>query len=134
MKNYIVFDNGGKTVDRFTIINLETADVFGASENPCEPDGVGKWVGNLADHRTILYGTGWRQRLPPKKVIQTEVDNYVNNAKLDPDWLGVVVDLNSLPQSLRHYIEELNVDDPRTHSRAKIASFGEFQRSRALQK
>src|SRR6185437_3734482 len=112
MKNYIVFDNGGITVDRFTIINLETADVFGASERPCEPDGIGKWIGNLTDHRTILYGGGWRQRLPPKKVIQTEVDNYVNNAKLDPGWLGTEVAGVDLPERVRQYIEELNVDDP----------------------
>src|SRR5215469_9829368 len=103
MKDYIVFDNGGKTEDRFTIINLETADVFGASESPCEPDGIGKWIGNIVDHRTTLYGAGWRQRRPPKKVIQVEVFNYVNNAKLDPDWLGVVVELNNLPDSLRQY-------------------------------
>lgn len=129
MKNYIVFDNGGKTSDRYTIVNMETADVFGASINPHEPSGVGKWIGNVADHRTVLCGSGWRQRLPAKKVIQIEVENYVNNAKLDPEWLGVEVPLQQIPDSLRSYIEELNVDDPRTHSKAKIASFGEFQRN-----
>jgi hypothetical protein len=127
MKNYIVFDNGGKTADRYTIINVETADVFGASANPHDADGLGRWIGNLADHRTVLFGAGWRQRLPAKKIIQAEVDNYVNNAKLDPEWLGNEVPAKDLPDTLRVYIEELDVDDPRTHSKAKIASFGEFQ-------
>lgn len=129
MKNYIVFDNGGKTTDRFTIINMDTADVFGASLNPHDPSGTGRWIGNIADHRTVLYGAGWRQRLPAKKVIQAEVANYVNNAKLDPDWLGVEVIQENIPDTLRTYIEELDVEDPRTHSKAKIASFGEFQRT-----
>ena len=129
MKNYIVFDNGGKTADRYTIINTETADIFGASENPFDPNGLARWIGNLTDHRTVLYGAGWRQRLPAKKVIQAEVENYVNNAKLDPEWLGVEVESKDLPEALRSYIEELDVDDPRTHSKAKIASFGEFQRT-----
>ena len=129
MKNFIVFDNGGKTSDRFTIINLETADVFGASGNPHEPSGVGRWVGNIADHKMILYGAGWRQRMPPKKVIQAEVLNYINNAKLDPEWLGVEVSQKDIPDELRNYIDGLDVDDPRTHSKAKIASFGEFQRT-----
>jgi hypothetical protein len=129
MKNYIVFDNGGKSTDRYTIINMETADVFGASEDPHDPSGLGRWIGNVADHRTVLYGAGWRQRLPAKKVIQTEVENYVNNAKLDPEWLGVEIASKNLPDALRSYIEGLDVDDPRTHSKAKIASFGEFQRA-----
>lgn len=129
MKNYIVFDNGGKTSDRYTIINMETADVFGASMNPREPNGLARWVGNVADHRTVLYGAGWRQRLPAKKIIQIEVENYVNNAKLDPEWLGVEIPFKNIPESLRTYIEELQVGDPRTHSKAKIASFGEFQRN-----
>ena len=129
MKNYIIFDNGGRTEDRFTIINTETGDVFGASEDPCSPDGIGKWCGNIADHRTVLYGSGWRQRLPAKKIIQYEVENYVNNARLDPDWIGAEVDINTLSDAIHSYVNGLEVDDPRTHSRAKIASFGEFQRT-----
>ena len=133
MKNYIVFDNGGKTADRYTIINMETADVFGASEDPHDPNGSGRWIGNITDHRTVLYGAGWRQRLPAKKLIQAEVENYVNNAKLDPEWLGIEVISQDLPAALRTYIEGLDVDDPRTHSKAKIASFGEFQRASKIQ-
>src|SRR5258708_3286952 len=93
MNKFIIFDNGGKTLDRFTIINKETGDVFGSSENPDDTNGAGKFYGNCADNRITMYGAGWRQKLPGKKVIKAEVDNYVNNAKLDPNWIGNEIDL-----------------------------------------
>jgi hypothetical protein len=108
MNTFIVFDNGGKTIDRFTIINKETGDVFGSGENPDTPNGAGKFYGNCADHRIVMYGAGWRQKLPGKKVIKAEVDNYINNAKLDPDWMGNEVDFNSLPVYVRQYISRLD--------------------------
>ena len=130
MKTYIVFDNGGKTMDRFTVINTESADVFGLSDNPGSPDGIGRLCGNCAEHRIVLYGSGWRQRLPAKKIMQAEAENYVNNARLDPDWLGREIDFLSLPESVREYIAEMDDDtDPSHHSQAKIATLGDFARS-----
>jgi hypothetical protein len=111
MNTFVIFDNGGKTADRFTIINNETGDVFAASENPTAPNGVGKFCGNCADHHIVMYGAGWRQRLPSKKIIKAEVGNYITNAKLDPDWLGKEVEFTSLPEDLRDYISGLE-----THS------------------
>ncbi|HVS96765.1 MAG TPA: hypothetical protein VHE54_09770 [Puia sp.] len=129
MNTYIVFDNGGKTIDRFTVINIKSADVFGVSENPGSPDGVGRHCGNCAEHRIILYGSGWRQRLPAKKILEAEAENYINNARLDPDWLGQEIDFASLPKHVREYITDLDNDkDPGHHSQAKIASLGEFAR------
>ena len=110
MNNYVIFDNGGKTSDRFTIINKTTGDVFGASENPYDANGIAKFCGNCADHKIVLYGAGWRQKLPPKKVIQAEVEHYINNARLNVNWLGKEVELDALPQSVRDYITRL--DDP----------------------
>ena len=107
MKTFIIFDNCGKTLDRFTIINKETGDVFGCSDNPDTPGGGGVLIGNCACHRTVLYGTGWRQRLPGANIIQEEVNNYINNARLDPNWLGKEVDLNYLPMNVKHYISRL---------------------------
>jgi hypothetical protein len=117
MKTFIIFDNGGKTSDRFTIINKETGDVFGCGENPETPNGAGKYCGNCTDHLIVIYGAGWRQRLPGKKVIKAEVDNYLNNAKLDPDWMGNEVDFISLPVNVRQYISHLD-----THSRVEDLS------------
>lgn len=129
MKTYIVFDNGGKTIDRYTVVNMNTADVLGVSENPAAQDGVGRHVGNCAEHRIVLYGSGWRQRLPHKKIIQTEAENYINNARLDPDWLGAEIEFAALPKNVREYIVELENDtDPSRHPQAKIASLGDFAR------
>jgi hypothetical protein len=130
MKTYIVFDNGGKTIDRFTVINMKTADVFGVSENPASPDGIGRHCGNCAEHRIVLYGTGWRQRLPAKKIMEAEAENYINNARLDPDWLGREIEFAALPMNVREYITELDNDtDPGHYSQAKIASLGDFKLS-----
>lgn len=109
MNTFIIFDNGGKTTDRFTIINRETGDVFGASENPVAPNGVGEYCGNCIDHLIILHGAGWRQKLPPKKVIRASADNYINNAKLEPDWIGREIALNSLPENVRQFISHLDL-------------------------
>jgi hypothetical protein len=94
-------------LDRYTIVNRETGDVFACSENPDSSDGVGKFVGNCAAHRIVLYGTGWRQRLPTKKILQAEIENYINNAKLDPDWIGVEADLSILPDAVRRWVAQL---------------------------
>jgi len=111
MKKFIIFDNGGKTHDRYTIINKETGDVFAASENPYDSKGVGNLVGNCASHKIVLHGAGWRQKLPLKKVIHAEVENYVNNARLDPDWIGKEVSGKPLPEGIKKYIAELEGND-----------------------
>lgn len=46
MENYKIYDNGGKTADRFTLINAD-GDVFGFDENPFHPLGIGQFVGNF---------------------------------------------------------------------------------------
>jgi hypothetical protein len=125
MNRYVIFDNGGITFDRFTIINSETGDIFGASENPAGLKGTNKWIGNCAAHRTVLSGSGWRQRLPSKKVIKSETENYINNARLDPDWIGREIDLKTLPEKLREFISGLDKEDSTDkHPKANIVYFG----------
>jgi hypothetical protein len=107
MDTFIIFDNGGKTLDRFTIINKETGDVFGIGKNSDTPNGAGKFCGNCVDHRIAMYGSGWSQKPLAKRVIKEEVENYINNAKLDPDWMGIEVNLNNLPANVQQYISHL---------------------------
>ena len=38
-----VYDNGGKTMDRFTVVIGD--DVFGMSEDPTSPQGFNQWAG-----------------------------------------------------------------------------------------
>ena len=94
MKKFIIFDNGGQTVDRFTIINKETGDIFGCSDTPNAPGCAGGLIGNCV----------------------SEVDNYINNARLDPDWLGREVDLINLPMNVKHFISRLTPDTPAGNS------------------
>lgn len=47
MKNIIVYDNGGETVDRYTVIIGQ--DVYGMSHNPTNPQGFNQYLGNLED-------------------------------------------------------------------------------------
>ncbi|PWT79216.1 MAG: hypothetical protein C5B59_00095 [Bacteroidetes bacterium] len=107
MENYIVFDNGGKTTDRYTAISKESGDIYGMSTNPFAPDGVGNFIGNCAQAHILLYGTGWRERLPPKKVIKTVLDNIIIQSKLDPDWIGELVSFDKLPDNVKKYITQL---------------------------
>jgi hypothetical protein len=127
MEKYIVFDNGGKTFDRYTIINTDSADVFGVSDQPGEPNGVCKLCGNCAEQRIVLYGAEWRQRLPVKKILREEAESYVRNARLDPDWLGAEVGYHDLPDNVRNYFESFDADDGSgRHGIAKIASLGDY--------
>jgi hypothetical protein len=109
MNPFIIFDNGGRTLDRFTIINKETGDIFGSGEKPDELGGIGKFCGNCADLRIVMNGAGWRQKIPSKKIIKEEVDNYVNDARLDPSWIGTEVNYNNLPVNVRQYILRLDL-------------------------
>ena len=109
---FIIFDHSSIRPERFTIVNGETGDVFGASENPHALNWTARFIGNCADHRVVLRGAGWRQGLPSKRIIKTEIEHYVNNARLNPDWLGREIDFAALPENIRRYIACLTVASP----------------------
>jgi hypothetical protein len=104
MDSFIVFDNGGKTFDRFTILNKETGEIYGCGENPFAQDSCCRLLGNCAYRQITLYGSGWREKMPGKKVIKSEVDNFIINAKLNPEWIGRPVEFQSLPENVKQYI------------------------------
>jgi hypothetical protein len=109
MNMFIIFDNGGLTADRFTIVNRETGDVFGGGENPNALNWTARFIGNCADHRVVLRGAGWRQKLPTKKIIKEEIENYTNNARLNPEWIGRELDPAALSENIRRFIACLTV-------------------------
>ncbi len=49
-----IYDNGGKTVDRYTMI-LPDGEAWGFSENPYHPQGFGQYAGNLSDLRAFSH-------------------------------------------------------------------------------
>jgi len=107
MTRYIIFDNEGRTSDRYTIINRSSGDVFAASEQ-AEKEISGRFCGNCADHRVALYGAGWRQMPLSQRIIDAETNNYVRNAQLDPSWLGKELPQQQCPLNLLAYIEILD--------------------------
>jgi hypothetical protein len=44
-----IFDNGGRTCDRYTIILGQ--DVFIMSSNPLSPQGINMWAGTIPIHK-----------------------------------------------------------------------------------
>lgn len=99
-----VFDNGGETLDRYTIIFHSNGEVLGASENPFR--GFGQHCGNLVDNIMFhQYGGNWRSRCSIRKVIRYEISKYINLARADSAWLGKeITDPNKLPINVIRFI------------------------------
>lgn len=108
MTKFIVFDNDGRTTDRYTVVDRLSGDVFAACEQSNEAGITGRYCGNCADHRITLYGAGWRQMPLTQKAIEAETNNYVRNAQLNPAWLGKELPQRHYPLNLRAYIDYLD--------------------------
>jgi len=95
-KEIFVFDNGGETLDRYTIIFKEDASLFGASENPFHPQGFGQYCGEIE----------------PKELNEFSYENvneYIGEARADSSWLGKeITDINDLPINVIKYIEQIS--------------------------
>jgi len=101
---FICLDNGGKTFDRYTIIERTTGEMVGASDNPFNPLGFGQYCGNVADNYWFTaYGYQWRKgcntRLLNKR-IKYAVDLFLS----DCGNVGKIVELDSLPDEVKKYI------------------------------
>jgi len=79
-----VFDNVGKTWDRYTVIIYQDgeADVFGMSSNADAPNGFNQWSGSLAELPGVLEALGG----------DTSTD------------IGHEVELTELPQAVKNCI------------------------------
>lgn len=106
-KSVTVFDNGGKTFDRYTILNRKTGDVYGASTNPTHPQGFGLFSHNVADDYWIVaYGYSWRRNCDVKKCIKFAVDRYMT----DSIHLGDKIKLIDLPDEVINFIDKILED------------------------
>lgn len=112
MKNIIVFDNGGETFDRFTIIDKISGDMIGSSEMPFNPLGFGQHCGNPAHtyfSRTV--GSGWISglaRTDPKhylKIIKSKTREIIKEF-IEEGNLGKVVDFNTLPADVQQFAKQ----------------------------
>lgn len=50
-----VYDNGGKSIDRYDIVIQTSGEVYGCSSLPQHPQGVGQYTGNVCE---LVYGHG----------------------------------------------------------------------------
>ncbi len=93
----VAFDNGGKTLDRFTII-LSNGDILGASPEPFHPCGVGLRSGNIKTDRINGFST---------------IQQYLDEARAVPSWIGTeVTDLTTLPSDVQQFIRQNRVRCP----------------------
>lgn len=100
-KTIIVLDNGGETWDRYTIIDLYTGDMWGASARPFHPQGFGQYCGNVADNYwQMAYGSGWRRNCPPA-LLQRRISAAVRHFLADCDHVGRRVSLADVPPDVR---------------------------------
>ena len=49
-----IYDNGGKTIDRYTMI-MPDGEAWGFNESPYHPQGFGQYAGNLGELRTFSH-------------------------------------------------------------------------------
>lgn len=73
---YKVYDAGAKFADRYTILRSDGA-VWGASQNPSSPVGVGQYCGDMGRQYKNVSGFG---RLVKPSEIPPDVKKYA-------DWL-----------------------------------------------
>jgi hypothetical protein len=98
-----VLDNGGETLDRYTIINRENGDLLGASHNPFHPCGVGLYNHNIADeYWFVAWGYSWRKHCDVKKCTKFAVDRYLN----DTTGIGKKIKLSELPEDVIKFIHQ----------------------------
>lgn len=47
MNSITIYDNGGQTFDRYTVVNTNTGEVYGMSHNPLSPQGFNQFSGKI---------------------------------------------------------------------------------------
>lgn len=98
----IVFDNGGETCDRYTILDKKTGDIWGASTNPFHPLGFGQYCGNVADNYWFhAYGAMWRKSPNVKRLEKFAIDRFIR------EFTDPKVKIETLPDPVKRYIEQL---------------------------
>lgn len=110
-KAIIIFNNGGKTADNYTGIIAKTGDVIAFNDTPFHPAfGFGQYAGNVCDRLNITYGYSWRNHLDEKRILKNELKNYLAEARNNPSWLGVEVNLDKMNDDVKKYINQQLTD------------------------
>ena len=109
-RKIIVFDNGGRSCDRYTAV-IFNGDIIGFNERPFHPAyGFGQFCGNVTDRLNITYGTMWRNRFDEKKILKLELKNYLSEARSNPAWLGMEIEISNLSSDAQRYLQQVLAD------------------------
>jgi hypothetical protein len=102
MPKYHIFDNGGESLDRYTIID-KSGDMLGLSETGA---GFSQFAGNCIDnYMNVSFGYSWRRQCDVNKVIKHELPRIINEFKAD-GHIGKNITFASLPKELQQHIKE----------------------------
>jgi len=103
---FICLDNGGKTFDRYTIIERGTGEMIGSSEQPFHPLGFGQFCGNVADNYwRVAYGYSWRNGCN-KRLLNKRIKYAVDLFLSDCGNVGKVIDFNTLPDDVQQFAKQ----------------------------
>ena len=105
----MVYDNGGKSMDRYTVfITYATGETiaFGMSDNPMSPNGFNQYVGEVP--REISPGKHQGKKLSriPKEIeraVKVRMKESVNEATIGKAGIGFFID--QLTNAMDHYNE-----------------------------
>ncbi len=105
----MVYDNGGKTFDRYTVfITYTTGEIiaFGMSDNPMSPNGFNQYVGVAPREISPGKHQGKKLRRIPKeieKAVKVRMKESVNEATIGKAGIGFFID--QLTNAMDHYNE-----------------------------
>lgn len=111
LKVRAVFDNGGETLDRYTII-FDNGDMIGASEDPTHPLGFGQYCGNVVDnYMNNSFGYSWRKHVDVESTVKRVLSEQIAAFKSE-GHIGKQVFLKDLPEAVRNYVEWMRIPEP----------------------
>jgi hypothetical protein len=104
-KRFWIFDNEGKTFDRYTII-LQNGDILGASFNPFDPQGFGQYCSNCINDFLLKKYKDYYVQIS-KKEKNKIVNNFIKEAQKNPDLLGKeITEISDLPNEIVKFITQ----------------------------
>lgn len=101
---YNVFDNGGETCDRYTVIDKH-GDMLGLSNDTTHPLGFSQFCGNIVDNYMIpSYGASWRRHCNVDKIIKQERPRLVKEFETNGN-IGKKIKFSELPDNIKLHIK-----------------------------
>jgi hypothetical protein len=100
-----IFDNAGKTADRYTVI-FSDGDMIASSTEPFSPHGIGQHVGNLIDNycKTAWGGQGTtRPKTQRERNLWLNVDIAMFKKQGN---IGKLIKKDQLPEDVKKFIQQ----------------------------